>query len=444
MSVSTAIENEYPEIAEAPRYSCSLAGVMGTVLGIFGGVPILHSGAGCGLGNQFGLTYASGENAGGPQGGTNTPCSCLVEEHVIFGGESKLQKLVASTIELMHGDFFTVISGCVPSLIGDDVNAVVKEFSAQVPIISVNAPGFGGNSYLGYELFFKAVIEQLLTEQPLRPKLINIFGVVPYQHLFWKGELATIKQLFAKAGLEANIIFTEFDGLANLQQIPAAALNLVLSPWNGHEIATVLQERFGTPFVTFPGVPVGPKETSRLLNLVAEALGEERAHIAPVIAAEERHAYRFTEYLGDGLILGLPHAYFAVAADSGTAIQTTKYLTNEVGYIPDIVILTDNPPEEKRTAIIAELTLGLESVLKPEIIFEIDAHLIREKLKGRNFLFLLSSSLEKNISGEEYGAMHHSVAFPSYDRLILDRNYAGYRGGLALMEELTSKWVGPL
>ena len=444
MTIATTIENEYPEIAEAPRYSCALAGVMGTVLGIFGGVPILHSGAGCGLGNQFGLTYAAGENSGGPQGGTNTPCSCLVEEHVIFGGENKLRNLIASTIELMHGDFFTVISGCVPSLIGDDVAAVVKEFSAKVPIISVDAPGFGGNSYLGYELFFKAVIDQLLTERPLQAGLVNIFGVVPYQHLFWKGELATIKQLFAKAGLEANIILTEFDGLEKLKKIPAAQLNLVLSPWNGHEIAAALQERFGTPFVTFPGVPVGPKETSRLLNLVAEALGGAEERIAQVIAAEERHAYRFTEYLGDGLILGLPHAYFAVAADSGTAIQMTKYLANEVGYIPDIVILTDNPPEEKRTGIIVELTGRLETVLKPEIYFEIDAHLIREKLKGRSFLFLLSSSLEKNIAGEEYGAMHHSVAFPSYDRLILDRNYAGYRGGLALMEDLTSKWVGPL
>ena len=36
MTSATTIENEYPEIAEAPRYSCSLAGVMGTVLGIFG------------------------------------------------------------------------------------------------------------------------------------------------------------------------------------------------------------------------------------------------------------------------------------------------------------------------------------------------------------------------------------------------------------------------
>ncbi len=51
-------------------------------------------------------------------------------------------------------NFFTVISGCVPSLIGDDVDAVVNEFRDKAPIIHVNAPGFKGNSFEGYELFF--------------------------------------------------------------------------------------------------------------------------------------------------------------------------------------------------------------------------------------------------------------------------------------------------
>ena len=163
-----------------------------------------------------------------------------------------------------------------------------------------------------------------------------------------------------------------------------------------------------------------------------------------VIAEEERHAYRFAEYFGDGLILGLPHAYFAVVADSPTAVGITQYLANEIAYIPDIVILADDPPESARPAIVRELTDGVDVVNKPEVVFESDSYRIRQKLKNRNFLFLLASSLEKVTAGEEYGAMHHSIAFPSYDRLVLDRNYAGYRGGLALVEDLTSKWVGPL
>ena len=48
----------------------------------------------------------------------------------------------------------------------------------------------------------------------------------------------------------------------------------------------MLQERFGTPFVSFPGVPVGPKETSRLLELVARALGAGKEPVAQVMVRQ--------------------------------------------------------------------------------------------------------------------------------------------------------------
>ena len=59
----------------------------------------------------------------------------------------------------MEGDAFAVISGCIPSLIGDDVEAVIRDFEGKVPLININAPGFSGTSYEGYELFFEAVID---------------------------------------------------------------------------------------------------------------------------------------------------------------------------------------------------------------------------------------------------------------------------------------------
>ena len=132
----------FPEILEAPRYSCALAGAYSTALGVFGAVPILHSGMGCGMAQLQGQFYAGGKNAGGPQGGASTPCSGLVEEHVIFGGEKKLRNLISSSIELMEGDLYAVISGCVPSLTGDDVGSVAKEFQGRANVIHINAPGF--------------------------------------------------------------------------------------------------------------------------------------------------------------------------------------------------------------------------------------------------------------------------------------------------------------
>lgn len=274
--------------------------------------------------------------------------------------------------------------------------------------------------------------------------LINIFGVVPYQHVFWKGTLSVLKDLLEKLGLKVNVIFAEVNALDNFKRIPAAQLNLVLSPWNGHSVVKLLEEKFKTPYVVFPYVPVGPKETSNLLRILGDKLDISKDLLDEFIDKQEKIAYRYTEFLGDMVILGLPHAYFAVVADSPNAIGITKYLTNEIGYLADIVIITDNPPEEARDEIIKELTQNLDSTVKPDIIFEIDSYKIRQNLKDRNFIALFASSLEKHIAEEDFGAIQVSIAFPVYDRLILDRNYAGYRGGLNLMEDFISKFAGPL
>ncbi len=442
----TKITNELAEdqYLEAPRYSCSLAGAYGTTLGINGGVPILHSGAGCGVGQLFGTLYAGGQAAGGNEGGTSTPCSCLVEEHVIFGGEDKLRNLIQSTTELFNSELFVVISGCVPSLIGDDVDAIVGEFRDKVPIVHVKAPGFSGNSYEGYELFLEAVVDQLLTEKPKQKKLVNILGVVPYNHVFWKGELTTVKKLLADVGIEANVIFTEPNGLESIDKIPAAEYNIVLSPWNGHRAAKKLEDKFGIPFVSFPGVPVGAKQTGEFLRTVAEKLDVPSDDVEEYIKREEKWSYRYMEYPGDAIILVRPHSYFAVAADSNTAVSITKFLTNEIGYLPDIIQITDNPPEEYREKIVQEIKDNIETVIIPDIVFEADTYKIRKNLEDRPFLFLLSSSLEAPTAMEDFAALHISAAFPIYNKSILVHNYAGYDGGLRLVEDIVGTFVGPL
>ncbi|MDP3441742.1 MAG: nitrogenase component 1 [Ignavibacteria bacterium] len=429
---------------EAPKYSCALGGAYGTVLGVYGLVPLLHSGLGCGLGQLFGQLYAAGQNAGGPFGGTSTPTSGLIEEHVVFGGEKKLKKLIEASIEVMKGDAFAVISGCIPALIGDDVDAVIREFEDKTPIININAPGFNGNSYEGYELFFEAVIDQILTPLPTEKGVVNILGIVPHQHIFWKGELDIVKKLLESIGLKPNIIFTEPNGFEKLQELPAAEYNIVLSTWNGHRAAKKLEEKFGIPSIYFPSVPVGPKQTSKFLRTVGEKLELPKKDVEEYIEKKELRTYRFIEYSGDMLLIVYTHSYFAVVADSNTAINTTNFLVNELGLLPDIIEITDNPPEEYRENIIKALTEDLEIASSPEIVFEPDSHEAREKLRDRSFQLLFASSLEKPTALSELDALAVTVTFPAYDRVVLDDSYAGYHGGLRLIEDYMNTFAGPL
>ena len=444
--IDTGINNFEKESVEAPRYSCALAGVYGTTLGIRGGIPILHSGAGCGVGQLFGTLYAGGESAGGNEGGTSTPCSCLVEEHVILGGEEKLRNLIESTIEIANDELFVVTSGCVPSLIGDDVDQVVDEFRDQAAIIHVNAPGFKANSPEGYNLFWDAIIDQLLPDETFETeeKTVNIFGVVPYNHVYWKGDLLTIKILLESIGIKTNIIFTEKNGLDHIKKIPQAEYNIVVNPWLGVRAVEKLEEKYDTPFIKFPNVPVSAKQTAEFLRIVGEKLSIPSETVENYIAEKEDWYYRLMEYPGDAIILVRPNSFYAVAAESSYAIAFTKFLANELGYLPDIIQITDNPPLEVREEIIREIRENLDTVVQPDIIFEADTYKIRKNLENRPFLFLFSSSIEAPTSIEDYNALHIPISYPIYNRSVLAKHYSGYDGGLTVVEDVVSGFVGPL
>ena len=63
----------------------------------------------------------------------------------------------------------------------------------------------------GYNLFWDAIIDQLLPDEAgdIEEKTVNIFGIVPYNHVYWKGDLLTIKTLLESIGIKTNIIFSQ-------------------------------------------------------------------------------------------------------------------------------------------------------------------------------------------------------------------------------------------
>jgi len=431
-------------LQETPRHTCALGGAFVAATAVTGVMPILHSGGGCGWSNFFGFIGASGGGQIGDGGALTTPCSTLLEKHVVFGGEERLRDQIASTMELMNGDLFVTVSGCIPALIGDDVEGVVSEFKKPEypPIINVKSSGFNGTSYDGYDLFLDAVIDQYLEEKPVQKGLVNILGIQPCQHIFWKGDLGLFKTNLDGIGLETNQIFGGRYGVEGLKKIPAAELNIVLNSWQGLKAAEKLKEKFGTPYIVYPGLPIGPIETSRFLRTVAEHVDVEKERLDNWIKSQSEDAYDDFNLIATALYTGFCNVYYAVVAESNMAIGLVRYLTNECGLLPAVVIVTDNPPAEVRDLITDRLTKELEGMIVPDVYFENDTYLIHKKLEKYSFMLLFASSMEK-YAANKYMAGHHTVSFPAFDRVILKRTYAGFGGGNSLLEDLFSKFARP-
>jgi nitrogenase molybdenum-iron protein beta chain len=89
------------------------------------------------------------------------------------------------------------------------------------------------------------------------------------------------------------------------------------------------------------------------------------------------------EYSADAVIVLNPNSYFAVVADTNTSISLTKFLTEEVSFLPEIIQITDEPPLELREDIIKAFETDAIGYT-PDIIFEKDTYNPKEKFRRQS------------------------------------------------------------
>jgi nitrogenase molybdenum-iron protein beta chain len=427
---------------EAPKYTCSLGGALALTTNINRVIPIIHAGAGCGQNQLLSYRTSAGRQGIGYLGGVNAPSSNMSETEVVFGGETRLRDQVQGTLDMVNGDAYVIISGCIAAMIGDDIESVARDFNTpEHPVLAVATSGFAGNAYTGYEAVLEAFINQFITEKKTVPKTVNILGVVPYQDLFWRGNLKVLRELLGKIGVKVNQIAGDKSGVEGIQNLSAAELTVVLSPWVGVNAAKLLEEKFGVPYITFPWVPVGPIDSTEFLTKVARKLKIPKSVYGKVIKAEEDEAYENLNIAGDTLTQFSAALPYAIVANTSTALGLTRFLTNLAGYTATTVIINDDPPEEVRNLIHKQLE-NLASGLHPKILFEVDSWQIREELKKSNFRVLLASSQERYVAERE-NKLFLSVSFPANNRLIVKETYAGYNGGFGVVEQVMSQFIMP-
>ncbi|KNF08654.1 nitrogenase molybdenum-iron protein beta subunit NifK [Gottschalkia purinilytica] len=431
------------EIIEYPRQFCTLAAQQ-TIVAIDRAIPILHAGPGCSSKIFGGASFSSGYQGSGYVGGSAIPCTNTTERDVVFGGEERLREVIDGALKVMDGDFFVVLTGCTSDIVGDDVAQVVSEFTNRdVPIAYAETGGFKGNSYNGHELVLESIINQTIEDAGERIEgLVNIWSVVPYQDPFWDGNLQAIKRLLEGIGLKANILFGEKSGgFKSWKQIPSAQFNLVISPWVGVKIAELLESKFGTPWLQYPSIPIGAVETSKFLKAVGRFANIDEKIVDEYIKEQESSYYYYLEKAADFLLefrYGLPGRFFNIA-DSFYTIGISKFLANDLSLLPGHQFITDEAPNEYRS-LIEEQLLKLAPGVSTEVSFIADGGKIHEKLRqyGNRYSPLIIGGTWDSDLAKELDGYHLSISLPITDRLILNRHYVGYDGGLRLTEDIYS------
>ena len=365
---------------DAPRATCALGGALDLVGSIHRAVPIIHAGPGCGMALYTG-NLGHGYQYVGHAFGYAAPSTNTLEKQVVFGGEDRLREQIRTTIEIMDADLYFVVSGCTTGLIGDDIKSVVSEFKgSEKPVIFAETSGFKGDTYQGYDIAYKSLIDQVTLPSKKKSKgVVNLLGIVPLHDAFWQGNVNEIVRLLERIGVKVNLTGNG-DTVQKIQNAAKAELNIVLSGNAGIAAAEHFEKKFDVPYLVYP-LPIG-SETSRFLRKVAKTLKLYEKKVESVIEEEEATFCNYLIKFTEAHVFGLSNKEFDIIADSGGyAVGLTKFLANDLSLSPKLIAVTEHPTEHLKKSIEKNIK-DLDYDVAPTVLFEPDNYKLWELIKA--------------------------------------------------------------
>ena len=211
-------------------------------------------------------------------------CTELQEESIIFGTEALLERELGKIKEKRNPSILFIQNNCAASLIGDDVASIAQRCGFSCPVIVSDSGGLEGGFYEGWRQAAKAFFQAFpLTDAPVNPLSVNLVGVSDSLFNF-TNDKKEILSLLETGGIHTVNLVGGNMTLANLQKLRTAALNVVIFPELGKELAEFLYEEYGTPYlITLP--PYGMEGSERWLLQIMKTL-----HF-PDSEAEAVHAF---------------------------------------------------------------------------------------------------------------------------------------------------------
>jgi nitrogenase molybdenum-iron protein beta chain len=408
-------------------------------------IPIVHAGTGCAYNYYIGGNAGAGYLGGGYCGAASTPSSNAAEREIIFGGEGRLEEQIRATMEIMDGDLYVVISGCQVEMIGDDIRGVAAGIGAE-NVLAVQTPSFKGNSQHGYDLLFEKLVRDFIPRRETKKeKTVNVFGLIPGNDVFYKGNLKEIKRALGLIGIEANTFIGEGETLENFRNAGSAALNIVLSDVYAPLSAKAFEEAHGIPFIR-EQMPIGFFQTEKFLRNVGGALAIDETVITEAVKPEEDSYFDYFERIADTYNDIDLQRYGIIAADSNYAPALAAFISDELGWIPHLVMITDPAAAGDREALEKRFK-NYASGLEPRVYFNTGAQALRtyyaeswERNRNHQYYEALSpavifGSVYERDFAEELGIPLLAVSFPVTSRVVFNKAYAGFNGGLALAED---------
>jgi len=272
----------YAEGAYQPLRACELYAATRMIEGIEDAVPLLHSPSGCAYFmkmflNKHKLDY-------------QCPSTALDQNDIIFGSEDKLKNAIIEIDKQFKPALIAVIAGCVPLIIGDNLDNVIEEVRNEIDakyLIKVEAGGFKSHSQIkGYSKALIEIINNVV--QPPGKEVKNTVNLFGEMYIDKPG----LKKMFDAFGININLVFTAGSNIAQLERTAEANLNICRCETMATDAVKHLEKLYGIPYYSGPmpynlySVNILMRYIGDLFNVregVEDYIREETKKITPIV-----------------------------------------------------------------------------------------------------------------------------------------------------------------
>ena len=260
-----------------PLSSCALFGAVRTLSGIKDALILQHSVVGCQWGS-LAFRYA------GKPYDVRQASDVIYDEDVVNGGEKVLRKALQEAERIFaHCGAVFVVSGCVPNMIGDDVDGILATTEGSQKLLHVKAPGYAGNIDSGAEAAYLALLPLLQAAEKKQ--------AATEDHSFYhKKEAEGGKKLIA------------------VELAPPAGIDDEKLMDAAH-----LLQRSGVDVLTFPDSPSGRTRADSIL-MAGKVARETGMCVMPHICCRDKNAIAMRSQLLGAYINGI-HNFLVITGD---------------------------------------------------------------------------------------------------------------------------------
>ena len=424
-----------------PAKACQPLGAVFVAAGFEGTLPFVHGSQGC-------VAYYRSHFSRHFKEPTSCVSSSMTEDAAVFGGLKNMVEGLANAYSLYKPKMIAVSTTCMAEVIGDDLNAFIKNAKEQgsVPqeldVPFAHTPAFVGSHVTGYDNALKGILTHFWNgKERIANEKINFIGGFDG---YVVGNQREIRRMFDLMGVEYTIFcdpsdtwdtptdgqFRMYDGGTTLEEAREAL----------HAKATVSFQEFCTEkslaYCAERGQetlalnhPIGIAGTDKFLmeisritgRSIPEALARERGRLLDAIADSSAHIHgkRFALY-------GDPDFTYGMAA-----------FLMELGAEPVHVLSTNgnNAWHEKVTELLNSSPFGKGShAYAGKDLWHMRSLLFTEPVD-----FLIGNTYGKYLE-RDTGTPLIRIGFPIFDRHHHHRYPIwGYQGGLNLLVKILDR-----